>query len=130
MSLEMLCAELGIETRELTESSLDEYRDKHPKKEALLKVMARLTELAEGEIMMIGGLCVIPELLGARDLRRPSNDLDCVATKKGITDVVNGMELNNCFRTTNYGDLFFDVEGIPCSVDMEQTHGWAIPGEF
>lgn len=118
ITLEKLCLSLGILTRALQEEEISGYRDNHPLPEYIISPMVDMDKVMGHNVVLIGGICAHPMLLGFRQMRRTSNDLDCITDDKGIRDLhtkFNGQEL--FFRTANFGDLFLDYKGLPFVFD-------------
>jgi hypothetical protein len=124
-----ICKKLGIASRCLSEEEFDYYRNNHPHTEDILKSMLEISRIMNEEVIMIGGFCVHPELLGFRTIRRPSNDLDCVTNENGIQRLYEQFG-DNLFQTLNYGDVFLDYNKMPFGFDVKETHGWHIPEDF
>jgi hypothetical protein len=124
-----LCNKLGIKSRCLTDEEFAYYRNNRPSSEKLLELMIDINEIMQGKVIVIGGFCVHPKLLGFRTIRRVSNDLDCVTDKEGIRLLYNNFG-ERLFQTSNYEDLFLDYKGIPFGFDIKETHGWKIPEDF
>lgn len=124
-----LSKELGINSRYLTEEEFIHYRSNRPKKDDILNYLLEVNKAIEEDIILIGGFCIHPSLLGHRTIRRISNDLDCITTKQGIISLHNSFK-NKIFLTLNYKDIFLDYKGVPFGFDVKDTHGWEIPDDF
>lgn len=128
-TLTQICKENGIGKRALTEDEMAKYRNNHPRSDKVLNSMLDISEKLNGNVIVIGGFCVHPKLLGFRKMRRLSNDLDCITNEKGIKTLHENFK-NELFQTENYGDLFMEYRGLPFSFDVNETHEWKIPKDF
>jgi len=128
-NLTEICKEVGIKKRTLTEQEKEKYRNNNPRSDKVMNTMLDVSSVLEGDIVVIGGFCVHPKLLGFRKMRKLSNDLDCVTDEKGIKTLYENFK-DRLFQTTNYGDVFMEYNTLPFSFDTNETHGWKIPHDF
>ncbi len=133
-ALESLCAELGIPTQSC-QQYLVRHRERYPPRQTMLKSMMHLDWLLGNNVVLIGGLSVVPELRGYRQMRKTSNDLDLITDERGVYRLreIFGSTNEAFFRSEEYGDICFDFDSVPCSVDVVETHGWRkkrMAGEF
>ena len=68
-------------------------------------------------------------------MRKTSNDLDLITDERGVYRLreIFGSTNEAFFRSEEYGDICFDFDSVPCSVDVVETHGWRkkrMAGEF
>lgn len=124
-----ICKKMGIKSKYLTESEFIQYRNHHPPSEEILKSMLDINKIMNEDVIVIGGFCVHPELLGFRTIRRLSNDMDCVTDEEGIKKLYSTFG-ERLFQTLNYEDVFLDYKGIPFGFDVKETHSWKIPEDF
>ncbi len=132
--VDRLCEELVIPLKLLDDETKKVYREQRFNAEELVQKAAVLDTILNHELIVIGGIVVSPQLLGYRQMRRPSNDLDTVTTENGIRILHREFGQNgrndSFFRTVNYGDIFLDYGKVPCSFDVAVTHSWTIPFDF
>ena len=57
---------------------------------------------------------------------KTSNDLDLITDERGVYRLreIFGSTNEAFFRSEEYGDICFDFDSVPCSVDVVETHGW------
>jgi hypothetical protein len=123
------CESLDIPSRELTTQEAENYRNSHPSSDLIIDSMIELDEIMNHQVILFGGLSAHPNLLGYRKMRRTSNDIDALTNEEGITHLHENFN-GRLFVTKNYGDLFLDFDGIPCSFDVGETHDWTVPNDF
>ncbi len=124
-----LCREIGIPLRALTPEEFEYYRNNRPDPDKMFSNLLDLNYILEENLILIGGFCLHPSLLGHRTIRRISNDLDCITNEKGIR-ILHKTFGDRLFNTLNYKDVFLDYDTIPCGFDIKDTHGWNIPEDF
>ena len=128
-NLTEICKEVGIRKKTLTERDMKKYRNNNPRSDKVMNTMLDISNTLDGDVVVIGGFCVHPKLLGFRKMRKLSNDLDCITDEKGIKTLYENFK-GRLFQTTNYGDVFMEYNTLPFSFDTEETHGWKIPHDF
>ncbi|MDP3986826.1 MAG: hypothetical protein Q8P81_01220 [Nanoarchaeota archaeon] len=121
-----ICSSLDIPSRKIDEGALDSYRKNRPSEETLVKYMAEIDALLKSNVVVMGGFCANPSVLGFRKMRRTSNDLDCVTDGDGIQSLKETFD-GRLFRTENHGDVFLDYNGVPVGFDVRETHSWEVP---
>jgi hypothetical protein len=126
--LEDLCISLSVPKGEV---DYDKYREKRPSSDDLLSAMHSFyTELGP-DYLIIGGQTTHPKLLGYRQMRRPSNDIDMVTTDSGL-DSLNSRfgSMPEFFYSTVHGDVFLEYKGLPFGFVMDRIHEWSVPDEL
>jgi len=128
-TLTKLCREHNISCKEIPLEKMEFYGSKRYSEEFMLNAMVNLYNISQGNIITFGGFSACSKLLGFRQMRRVSNDLDCITNIEGFKILYQsfGQEL---FQTSNYKDLFLEYLGLPVSFDIEETHDWKIPDDF
>ncbi len=127
MQLSQLCTKYGI-PHEVT--NWDQYR-RIVSNNDLLEVSTGLYRNSGNDTIVIGGHVVLPELLGLRNMRRPSGDIDSVASEQGIRLLFNTTDL---YGNVHYGskecELFLELNGIPIGVSLDRIHDWVVTDDF
>jgi len=122
------CRNLGIPDGRV---DYRKYTDFNPTPEEALSVMSELDDALDHEVIMIGGQTVHPKLLGLRQMRKPSNDVDCVTTAEGVKKIHENFKgLSNFFLSEDHGDLFLEYQGFPIGFVTDNIHDWEIDQNF
>lgn len=125
--LSKICTEYGISS-EIT--NWDIYRRLSPAKD-LLQASAELYRLSGFDTIVIGGHTILPQLLGYREMRKRSGDIDSVGTETGIRLLILS---RNCYTDMHYGisedELFLEKDGMPLGVSLNKIHDWQVPLHF
>ena len=126
MTLLDLCKEYGIRTGEI---NYQEYESLRPSSDEVIDTLVSLCAPFNGGITIIGGQTIHRELLGFRQMRRHSSDIDCVATIEGVRQVISSFN-RQFFYAEKYDVLFFEYGGFPVAFAVGKIHDWEIPNDF
>lgn len=125
MSLLDICKEMKIP---IIAAPHERYANFKPTHQEILSASQRLTEKMKGNLILIGGQTVHPQILGYKGLRSPSDDLD------GITNVLGIEALAKIKHPLNfipdYNCLFTDFQNFPVFLVTEKVHDWHITYDF
>lgn len=123
-----LATKLGIPVEDI---NLAHYRTQVFSIDTMLGAMATVNEIMESNTLMMGGLTTVPQLMGYRQIRKASNDIDCAATEEGIVLLHDALKGNyQMFISRQFGDLVLDYEGIPFSFVTDLSRLWKIPEDL
>ena len=127
MQLSQLCTDYGIPYK-ATDWNL--YRQISSSND-LLEASTGLYRNSGNDTIVVGGHVVLPELLGLRNMRKPSGDIDSVASEQGIRRLFNTTDL---YGNVHYGskecELFLELNGIPIGVSLDKIHDWDVTDDF
>ncbi len=121
-----LCRRMGIGQKE---SDYGRYAELKPDSSQVLDSIYGLGRILGQEGVVIGGSTAHPELLGYRQMRRPSADIDCVVTDDGVAVLKDNFG-DDMFYSQMFNGCFLDYEGTPVGVFAFDIHGWEIGSDF
>jgi hypothetical protein len=125
--LSQLCQEYGVPAR-ITD--WDKYRYRAPLN-CLLGASSRLYTLSDFGTIVVGGHAITPELLGYRQMRKRSGDIDTVSGEDGLRAL---LEKVDSYDDVHYGireeELFLAEGSIPLGVNLNRIHDWDVPPDF
>ena len=91
--------------------------------------MAALDYFLDGNIAIFGGQSAHHKMLGFRQLRPSSTDIDCIATEGSIEKIKK--EFNSkLFYISKYDCLFFEHNNYPVFISLDHIHDWKITDDF
>ena len=86
-------------TSKRTRQSFNRFSEKH-----LLQVAVEICNCSPGNILLIGGGAVLPEITGFKRLRPRSNDLDFIVNSAGKVSLDSSYDLDNSDSLLLFGD--------------------------
>src|SRR3989338_3442937 len=98
----------------------------------LLKIANFVCNYAPGQILLIGGGCVLHETAGYPRMRNTSDDLDFSASTEGIAAIEQPLCLNRTYRdgTMTAGARVAYVDDILLGFFHKEIRGWEIPSNI
>ncbi len=123
MGIEEICKDKVGKLRDV--DRLKNYFASERSKVRKKDVLRVLSYLSEYDLVVYGGVLSYPELFGyEKDLRKPSNDIDCVVKD---LDLIKGL---NVTYIAEYDIGLLVVDGIPVSLNYKHIHDWEIKDWF
>lgn len=99
--------------------------------EKILPVIVSLDYKLKHNFILIGGQIAHPELLGYRQMRKLSNDIDGITTIQGIAKLKEQFgEESNLIYSRKYDCLFLEYKGIPIGFQIDRIHDWSISNDL
>ena len=94
-------------------------------KKEVLETIRILSETFNDDLIIYGGVMVYPEIIGYnKHLRNPSNDLDCLVTRKGLE------LLKDCYYIESFDTAFTMINKVPVSLSYKHIHDFKVPKDF
>lgn len=124
-----ICRDLKIRQGNFSLVKNKIYRDKRLDSE---KVVGAITSLREEyvDFMMFGGQTAHPELLGFRNMRISSDDVDSVITVNGLCDLSRCFNNRNLFYIPEFQKVYLGHKGVPFIFALDYIHDWEIDPDF
>ena len=129
MKLEELCRYFKIPKKEINHKK---YRDKAKSLDYIETSLSFFyNEINQAkEFLIIGGKTASPLLLGLRQMRKLSNDIDFITTENGAIKLIKKFRGNESFFYSNYKNLFLEYNGLPFVFNFKKIHDWEIPNDM
>src|SRR3989338_4857724 len=107
-------------------------KSKYIPEQDLLKIANFVCNYAPGQILLIGGGCVLHETAGSLRMRNTSDDLDFIASTEGIAAIEQPLCLNHTYRdgTMTAGARVAYVDDILLGFFHKEIRGWEIPSDI